>query len=286
MARVAGAQHKKLLAVALAFCAVVGVLAVVAVHQTSETELLTYDEKNAGFPDWSHPQLPANNDRSAINGRWTAKSDGPPYLSKMTMYSGTGVDKEGSANLVRRILGVKRQWRFHHWNTNNFVPSFESDQMRFLSRNKNSVLVIPPLTEMPVLSGSAARLLNNYLLYGGNTIIVCGSVSSTLFLNENLPSWDFHGYNLDAAWHSGPYEQQKATIGTRFDKTAVTLPGDGVWGVDIRSLPKEAVSYYEAPGVSVVFSLPAKFGKIVYVGYNFEQENEAWAEVLQAAASK
>lgn len=136
------------------------------------------------------------------------------------------------------------------------------------------------------MQGSAARLLNNYLLYGGNTIIVCGSVSSILFMNENLPSWDFYGYSLDAAWHSGPYEQQKATIGTRFDKTATTLPGDGVWGVDINSLPKEAVSYYEAPGVSVVFSLPAKFGKIVYVGYNFEQPNEAWSEVLQAAASK
>jgi len=184
---------------------------------------------------------------------------------------------------VRRLLGVKVQWRFKNWNTNSFVTNFESEQMRFLSRNKNSFMIIPPLTEMPVLSGSAARLLNNYLLYGHNTIVVCGSVSSVLFLNENLPSWDFYGYNLDASWHTGPYEQQKTTIGSRFDKTAVTLPGDNVWGVNINSLPREAISYYEGPGVSVVFALPAKTGKIIYIGYNFEQPNAAWAEILQAA---
>jgi len=155
--------------------------------------------------------------------------------------------------------------------------------MRFLSRNKNSFLIIPSLSEMPVLSSGAARLLNNYLLYGHNTLIVLGSPSSILFVNENLPSWDFHGYDLNAAWHQGPYEQQKTTIGSRFDKTAEILVGPNVWGVSTDSLPKEAISYYEAPGVSVVFALPAKTGVIIYIGYEFNEQNAAWAEVLQAA---
>jgi len=213
----------------------------------------------------------------------TLISASPPYLAPITLYAGDGVNKHGSGKYVRRLMGVKTQWRYHNWNTNSYISSFESNQMRFFSRNKHSFLVIPPLAETPVLSGTAARYLNDYLLYGGNSLIICGSVSSILFLNMNIPSWDYYGYNLEAKWQAGPYEQQKATIGSRFDKAATTLPGDGVWGVDINTLPKEAISYYEAPGVSVVFALPAKTGKIIYVGYNFELPNNAWAEILQLA---
>jgi len=279
--RIAPLLLSGLFGLAVATACLVGYAALRQSHQ--EAELLTYDEKNQGMPNWAHPALPSVDDRSSVNGRWTSTSTFAPYVSEMTMYSGEGVDRDGSANYVRRLLGIKRQWRFHHWNTNNFVRSFESNQMRFLSRNKNSFLIIPSLSEMPVLSGTAARLLNNYLLYGHNTLIVCGSPSSVLFINENLPSWDFHGYDLSASWHSGPYEQQKTTIGSRFDKTAEILVGPNVWGVAVNSLPKEAVSYYEAPGVSVVFALPAKTGVIIYIGYEFNEENAAWAEVLQAA---
>jgi len=283
--------HKRKSAAPVILAGLVGMLVGVACivgyvavrHNAEQAELLTYDEKNQGFPNWAHPSLPGTDDRSMVNGRWTYQSSFAPYVSELTMYSGEGVDRDGSANYVRKLLGIKRQWRFHHWNTNNFVKSFEGEQMRFLSRNKNSFLIIPPLSIMPVLSDKSARLLNNYLLYGRNTLIVCGSPSSILFINENLPSWDFHGYSLNAAWQEGPYEQQKTTIGSRFDKTATILTGPSVWGVSIDSLPKEAISYYEAPGVSVVFALPAKTGVIVFVGFEFSEENAAWAEVLQAA---
>jgi len=279
--RMASLLVSALFGIAVAGVCLVGYVAVT--HLNHRDALLTYDEKNAGMPSWAHPALPGTDDRSMINGRWTYQSSFAPYVSEMTMYSGTGVDRDGSANYVRRLLGIKRQWRFHHWNTNSFVSSFESQQMRFLSRNKNSFLVIPSLSEMPVLSSASARLLNNYLLYGHNTLLVLGSPSSVLFINENLPSWDFHGYDLNAAWHQGPYEQQKTTIGSRFDKTAEILVGPNVWGVSVDSLPKEAISYYEAPGVSVVFALPAKTGVIIYIGFEFNEENAAWAEVLQAA---
>lgn len=66
------------------------------------------------------------------------------------------------------------------------------------------------------------------------------------------------------------------------------LPGDGlsVTGVTLRSLPKEATSFYEAPGGSVVFSLPTKAGRVVFVGSKFLEgtPSAAWDEVLYNAA--
>lgn len=39
-------------------------------------------------------------------GEWRADR-GPPYVQRLTMFAGTGVDQVGSGTLVRRILGIK-----------------------------------------------------------------------------------------------------------------------------------------------------------------------------------
>jgi hypothetical protein len=78
------------------------------------------------------------------NGLWRANR-GPPYVQATTMFAGEGVDKQGSGNLVRRIVGLKTSFRFHKWEGNNFLTSFDGPQFRFLYRNVHSSLIIPPL---------------------------------------------------------------------------------------------------------------------------------------------
>lgn len=58
-----------------------------------------------------------------------------------------------AGNLVRMVMGLKKN--FGKWEGNGFLKSFESQQMRFVQSNKNSVLVIPPLEEgnMPLTTG-------------------------------------------------------------------------------------------------------------------------------------
>jgi hypothetical protein len=74
-------------------------------------------------------------------------------------------------------------------------------------------------------------------------------------------------------------------MGSAFQYGAVTLPAVETYnvGVTTASLPKEAVSYYEASEVSVVFSLPCEAGRIIYVGYTFAEMVPAWTDILLLA---
>ena len=60
--------------------------------------------------------------------------------------------------------------------------------------------------------------------------------------------------------------------------------GDGqVHGVTISSLPANAVSYYEAGDVSVVFSIPSGSGSVLYLGFDFTEPITPWVHTLIAA---
>lgn len=73
------------------------------------------------------------------------RTQGPPFLQRVTMYSGTDVDLSRGGNLVRRVLGLPLS--FGQWEGNSYLHSFDSQQMRFLQSNEHSALVIPPLSE-------------------------------------------------------------------------------------------------------------------------------------------
>ena len=45
----------------------------------------------------------------------------------------------------------------------------------------------------------------------------------------------------------------------------------------------QAVSYYEASEVSVVFSIPSEAGRLLYVGYDYSQMVPAWTDILLLA---
>lgn len=73
------------------------------------------------------------------HGLWTYYK-GPPFLNRVTMYAGNDVDITRSGNIVRRVVGLPKN--FGKWEGNTYLQTFESQQMRFDESNKHSV--IPP----------------------------------------------------------------------------------------------------------------------------------------------
>ncbi len=110
------------------------------------------------FPTWSMNSALADAAKGhGQNGEWRPNR-GPPYVQATTMFAGQGVDKKGSGNLVRRIVGIKTSFRFHKWEGNNFISNLDGPQFRFLYRNLHSQLIVPPLTMGDGGSGPALAL--------------------------------------------------------------------------------------------------------------------------------
>jgi len=201
------------------------------------------------------------------DGEWR-HDRGPPYVKRITMFAGAGVDTVGNGNLVRRVLGLTTAFQKvcdlrscdHAMTGNQYIKNFDGAQFRFLYRNACSSLVIPPLTKGagPVLGDNGLFRMHHYMKDGYNTMVVCGSTASILFINQNVATLD-GGFQLEPAWVDGPYEAQEAQMAnTPFAALAATMPGPGigVTGVHTSSLPPNAISYYEAEDVSVIFEIP------------------------------
>ena len=80
----------------------------------------------------------------------------------------------------------------------------------------NSILVIPPFHQFPSVSTRAMAMLNDYVLVGGNTMLVVGGPTGLLFINQNMAGTDGYGYELEPKWVEGPYEMQDAAMGSAF----------------------------------------------------------------------
>jgi hypothetical protein len=212
-------------------------------------------------------------------------SSGPPYVRKVVMYAGDGVDEDGSGDRVRRIVGVRRKWPLHDWSGNNFLNNFDASQLRFMARNTHSVLIVPPLSYLPQSNPTAVQLLDLYLMRGQNTAIILGGNSNILFLNSIFPGPRGNGFALTPRWQPGPYEKQQAALlyTDVFSRCQTTLPAVGVnnVGAETSSLPRDAVSVFEYDGVSFLFALPYGEGAIIYVGYDYTQSNPAWERCLR-----
>ena len=247
------------------------------------------DNLQMSYPDWAKG---ASIQGKGQFGEWR-KERGPPYVKRMVMFSGTGVDQVGSGTMVRRILGLKTAFGRscdlrscdHAWTNNQYLKTFDGTQFRFLYRNQRSVIVVPPLHgHGPLLSQNGIYRLHHFLHDSCNTMIVLGGVANILFLNANVADTD-GGYDLVPGWVDGPYEAQKCIVDTPYEDLAVTLPGPGtsVTGVQVSSLPHNAISYYEAQDVSVVFEIPSGRGRILYIGYDFSEPITPWIHTLLAA---
>jgi len=154
------------------------------------------DNLKLSYPGWAKGvTIPGKGQ----DGEWR-HDRGPPYVKRITMFAGPGVDTLGNGNLVRRVLGLTTAFQKvcdmrscdHAMTGNQYIRSFDSAQFRFLYRNACSNIVIPPLTKGagPVLGDNALFRLHHYLKDGYNTMIVCGSTASVLFLNQNVATLD------------------------------------------------------------------------------------------------
>jgi len=241
------------------------------------------------YEEWQKSIDDINAEGKINHGLWTPFT-GPPFMQRMVLYSGNDVDITESGNLVRMVMGLKKN--FGKWEGNGFLKSFESQQMRFVQSNKNSVLVIPPLEEgnMPLTTDYAKKMLHHYISGGANSIIVCGGPGNVDFINQNFLTLD-GSQLLEPAWTRGPYERQVVTEGTPFQTLPVTLPNvnNHAHGVRVSSLDRHAKSFFETgeggPGgaVSTVFSLPFGKGTMLYVGFDYSSLSEEWVKTLIAA---
>ena len=249
------------------------------------------------YPSWAKGESVHGHGQ---DGEWR-HDRGPPYVMRVTLFAGDGVDTKGSGTLVRRILGLKTSFGkpcdlrscHHAWSNNNYLNTFDGPQFRFLYRNMCSVLVVPPLTNGagPILSDEGQYRMHHFLNSGHNTMIVLGSVANILFLNQNYVDKE-GGFSMEPEWVDGPYEAQAnrgtpKAKGTPFEALSVTLPGPGtsVVGVKLSTLPANAISYYEAQDVSVVFEIPTDQGRILYLGYDYSEPVTPWVHALIAATN-
>jgi hypothetical protein len=249
------------------------------------------DNLASSYPDWSKGvSIPGHGQE----GEWNHER-GPPYVQRLTMFAGQGVDTLHNGNLVRRILGLNKAFQRpcdlrscdEAFSGNQYVRSFDGAQFRFLYRNLCSSIVIPPLTKGagPILGHNGLYRLHHYLKDGYNTLIVLGGTASLLFLNQNVATLT-GGYSLAPSWVDGPFEAQAAQgANTPFAALSVTLPNPGVavTGVKISSLPTNAISYFEAEDTSVVFEIPLGTGRIIYLGYDYSEPITPWVHALVAA---
>jgi hypothetical protein len=199
------------------------------------------------------------------------------------MYAGNDVDITRSGNIVRRVVGLPKN--FGKWEGNTYLQTFDSQQMRFLESNKHSVIVIPPLSEgnRPVLSDTAKGMLVHYMASGHNTLLVCGGPANVDFINKNLLPAD-GGQLLEPAWTRGPYEKQTSAVGTPFQTLPVSMPNDmnHAHGVRKQSLPMEAVCYFGTDGVCVVFSINYGSGQLLFIGFDYTTLSQPWIKTLIA----
>jgi hypothetical protein len=147
---------------------------------------LTKDTNNLlDYPKWSKTIEQINTLPYVNHGLW-AYYKGPPFLQRVTLFSGDDVDLTKGGELVRRILGLPLN--FGRWEGNHYLHDFESQQMYFLQSNEHSTLVIPPLKfgSSPILSDHAKEMLHHYISVGHNTVIVTGGTAAVDFINKNL----------------------------------------------------------------------------------------------------
>jgi len=156
------------------------------------------------YPDWAR-STGASLEPWGQHGEWTYKR-GPPYVKKLTMFKGVGVDQVGVGTLIRRVLGLgtaagrKCDLRScdHAMTGNSYLNTFDGAQFRFLYRNWCSTIVIPPLRAAgPVLDARGLYRLHHWLTDGKNTLVVGGGDANIAFINGNCIGPD-GGFSLEA----------------------------------------------------------------------------------------
>lgn len=243
------------------------------------------------YPDWAR-STGASLEPWGQHGEWTYKR-GPPYVKKLTMFKGAGVDQVGVGTLIRRVLGLgtaagrKCDLRScdHAMTGNSYLNTFDGSQFRFLYRNWCSSIVIPPLRAAgPVLGARGLYRLHHWLTDGKNTLVVGGGDANIAFINGNCIGPD-GGFSLVADRVDGPFEAQPTVINSPFESLPASLegPNQAVVGVSLSSLPRNAISYYEMDSASVLFELPTGSGRIIYLAYEFQEPATGWVHALLAA---
>uniref|UniRef100_A0A7S0E0I4 Uncharacterized protein n=1 Tax=Hanusia phi TaxID=3032 RepID=A0A7S0E0I4_9CRYP len=169
----------------------------------------------------------------------------------------------------------------------------------FMQKSKDVVMVVPPCF-FPRLANTELNMLNTAVYGLGGSLLILGGLTGADFISQNLEGSDGYGYvdsagsdmvnfspkfDIDCVWSGGPFYMQNSAISTEFFYGPKYLEGsDSTWGIPVNQLPPETIHYYmSADEVSIVFEIPAKSGRILFMGYDFQQMLPNWIDALLLA---
>lgn len=153
---------------------------------------------------------------------------------------------------------------------------------------ESQVIVIPEIMNgLPPIMPDAARSMNQYIEAGGK-VVIAGSKDGAAFINS------IFGTSLVYAFVTMPTTRTGAASGTRFMKSAATLPAlQAVYGVTDLSLgghkPGQMLyCMYQAEGACSVFRMNYGKGNLYYLGFDWynsprQTDTSRWDMALGAA---
>jgi len=217
-----------------------------------------------------------------------------------------GCDSSGTTTNVKRILRpvISDPFRSTVWANSRYEEwKWADHQLGYLlAHYEDLTLVIPPcFIPRYAFSWRALGVMNEAIYQRGMSVLIVGGLSGIDFLSRFLAGNDGYGYldadtgdmqgasgtsALNRVWPQGPFYQQNDAASTvlLYGPRMLRSVGVHVVGVRAQELPPGTKHYYMTDEeVSVVFEVPAGKGRIIFVGYDYDQIEPRWADVLLLA---
>mmetsp|Transcript_31989 Transcript_31989/g.76457 ORF Transcript_31989/g.76457 Transcript_31989/m.76457 type:complete len:506 (+) Transcript_31989:92-1609(+) len=215
-------------------------------------------------------------------------------------------DSSGTTTNVKRILSpvLSDPFKSEVWANSRYEEWMWADhQLGYLLNFYEHLTLIVPPCFVPRYSFSwrSLGIMNEAIYQRGMSVLLVGGLSGIDFLSRFLAGNDGYGYldaesgdmqgasgtsALNRVWPQGPFYMQNDAASTVFLYGPKMLRSVGVHvvGVPATELPPGTKHYYMTDEeISVVFEVPAGEGRIIFVGYDFNQIEPQWADVLLLA---
>ncbi len=167
---------------------------------------------------------------------------------------------------------------------------------------KKLTILIPPCF-FPHFSSKAMAMLDNMVYMRATNLLIVGGHSGADFISRFLAGDDGNGYvrswhrdpyslpksRMDVVWTEGPFMMQEAATSTEFyfGHRILRNVGNCIVGVPVKDLPANTKHYYmDQDENSVIFEIPAGYGRVMFFGYDMCNNVPDWIDTLLLAQSE
>ena len=167
---------------------------------------------------------------------------------------------------------------------------------------KKLTILIPPCF-FPHFSSKAMAMLDNMVYMRATNLLIVGGHSGADFISRFLAGEDGNGYvrswhrdpyslpksRMDVVWTEGPFMMQEAATSTEFyfGHRILRNVGNCIVGVPVKDLPANTKHYYmDQDENSVIFEIPAGYGRVMFFGYDMCNNVPDWIDTLLLAQSE